>query len=148
MNLHELTNEPGAIHRRKRVGRGEGNGLGKTCGRGHKGQMARSGHKHKAGFEGGQTPLIRRIPKRGFHNLNRIVYEPINLGALARFEDGTVVTPESLVAAGLVRAGCLVKVLAGGDLARKLTVRVHACSAAARTRIEQAGGTCEGIAKN
>ena len=95
ITLHELSNTPGARHRRKRVGRGPGSGMGKTCGRGHKGQMSRKGHKHKVGFEGGQMRLIRRLPKRGFNNFNRVEYTALNVSALNQFDDGADVTREA-----------------------------------------------------
>lgn len=143
--MHALTPRPGARHRRKRVGSGMGSGSGKTCGRGHKGQMARKGHKHKAGFEGGQMPLIRRVPKRGFTNPSGTRYAPVNVGALSAFDAGAEVTAGALRARGLVRGRWDgVKVLGGGELDRALTVKVDAVSAAARRKIEAAGGRCEG----
>lgn len=144
MNLHTLSVKPGAKHRRKRVGRGMGSGLGKTCGRGHKGQMSRKGHKHKSGFEGGQMRLVRRIPKRGFKNPTRCEYVPVNVGDLAGFADGTEVTRQALQASGLAKgAGSGVKLLGRGELTCKLTIKVEAVSASARAKIEAAGGTCE-----
>ncbi len=143
MELHEMTNVPGARVRRKRVGRGMGSGLGKTCGSGHKGQMARKGHKRKAGFEGGQMPLTRRVPKRGFSNPAECRFTPVNVGALDAFADDTDVTPEVMVGAGLakqVKDG--IKVLGQGDLSKKLRVSATAFSASARAKIETAGGTC------
>src|SRR6188472_1771747 len=118
MDLSNLKPPTGAKHSKKRVGRGQGSGNGHTAGRGHKGAKSRSGFKFKRGFEGGQMPLHRRIPKRGFHNPFRIEYEVVNLDTLAeRFEAGTVITPESLVAAGLVRdSRARIKVLGRGDL--------------------------------
>jgi large subunit ribosomal protein L15 len=145
MNLNSLKNVKGARKTRKRVGRGMGSGLGKTCGKGHKGQMARAGHKHKEGFEGGQMTLIRRTPKRGFTNFTRKAYLPVNLGMLERvFADGAAVTPESIVAAGLANGTCYtgIKILADGELTKKLSVSAHKFSAAARGKIEAAGGTC------
>ena len=106
MNLHSLKNKIGARTTRKRLGRGAGSGLGKTSGRGHKGQYARSGHKHKAGFEGGQMRLIRRLPKRGFKNISRKEFLPVNVAALDGFEAGTVVTPELMVSVGLANGIC------------------------------------------
>jgi len=144
MNLHSLKNTPGARRTRKRLGRGMASGLGKTSGRGHKGQYARSGHKHKLGFEGGQMRLIRRLPKRGFTNISRREFVPVNLSQLERFENGTEVTPEMLKASGLakaVRDG--IKILGRGTLTRKLTVKAHAFSAEAKAKIEAVGGTCE-----
>jgi large subunit ribosomal protein L15 len=120
-----------------------GSGLGKTSGKGHKGQMARKGHKHKLGFEGGQMRLIRRIPKRGFKNPFRVEYGEVNVSALERFEDGAEVTPAVLADAGLVRRDKPVKILGRGELGRKLTVRASAFSAGAKAKIEAAGGACE-----
>jgi len=147
MKLHELKGAPGARHRRKRVGRGEASGWGRTAGRGNKGQMSRSGSGYRPTFEGGQMPLIRRLPKRGFNHPSKTVYLPVNVGALNRFEDGAEVTPEALRQAGLAcgRADG-VKVLGTGELKKKLTVKAHAFSAAARAKIEAAGGRCEVIA--
>jgi large subunit ribosomal protein L15 len=145
MDLHTLSVNPGAKHRRKRVGRGVGSGVGKTCGRGHKGQMSRKGHKHKDGFEGGQMRLVRRIPKRGFTNPVRREYVAVNVGDLAGFADGTEVTTQALRAGGLAKGGASsgVKLLGRGELSCKLTVKVEAVSASARAKIEAAGGTCE-----
>jgi large subunit ribosomal protein L15 len=144
MNLHSLTNTAGARHRRKRVGRGMASGLGKTSGKGHKGQMARKGNKHKLGFEGGQMPLIRRLPKRGFNNYTRKVFMPVNLESLERFEDGSEVTAEVLRAAGLANGRYDgIKILGTGEINKKLTVKVQAFSASAREKIEAAGGACE-----
>ena len=144
MQVQELTADNGSRHRRKRLGRGRASGKGKTSGKGHKGQMARKGHKHKDGFEGGQMPLIRRIPKRGFKNVNRITYAPVNVSALERFEVGTEVTPAILREVGLV-SGAFdgIKILGMGDLSRKLSVKAAAFSASAREKIEAAGGSCE-----
>ena len=126
------------------MGRGMGSGKGKTCGRGHKGQMARKGHKRKPGFEGGQMPLIRRIPKRGFKNPVGRIYTPVNVGRLDGLEDGTEVSADLLRERGLVGArDARVKILGQGNLASKLTVRAAAFSASARAKIEAAGGTCE-----
>jgi large subunit ribosomal protein L15 len=144
MDLHSLSNQPGAVRRSKTVGRGRSSGHGKTSGRGHKGQMARKGHKHKLGFEGGQMPLLRRLPKRGFKNPARTAYLGVNVGRLERFADGAEVTPETLAGAGLAaRIPAGIKILGGGTLSRKLTVKAHAFSASARARIEAAGGTCQ-----
>ena len=127
-----------------RVGRGTGSGKGKTCGRGHKGQMARKGHKHKPGFEGGQMRLIRRVPKRGFNSPDPVLYVPVNLAALGCFEEGSEVTAELLRSRGLANGRCRrVKILGQGGLDRKLSVRAHAFSASARAKIEAAGGSCE-----
>lgn len=144
MDLHELTNTPGAVRRVKRLGRGMSSGTGKTSGHGHKGQMARKGHKRKPGFEGGQMPLIRRIPKRGANHPFSTRFTPVNVEALNRFEDGAVLESRDLVAAGVanaVRDG--IKVLGRGELTRKVTVKAAAFSAAAKTKIEAAGGRCE-----
>ena len=145
MNLHELKRSEGSTHRRKRVGRGRGSGVGKTSGRGQKGQMSRSGSGRKLGFEGGQMPLIRRIPKRGFNHASAPVIRPVNVGDLNRFEEGRV-DVEALRASGLVNGNCDgVKILGEGDLDRKLTVEAHAFSKSAREKIEAAGGQCETI---
>ena len=144
MNLHSLRNSAGAKTRRKRVGRGRGSGKGKTCGRGHKGQMARKGHKHKAGFEGGQMRLVRRLPKRGFTNPTREGFSPVNVGQLSRFEEGAEVTPAMLRACGLVNGRSDgIKILGSGDLDKKLIVKARAFSETARAKIEAAGGACE-----
>jgi large subunit ribosomal protein L15 len=146
MKLHELKPAEGSRHDRKRKGRGIGSGNGKTAGKGHKGQNARSGGGVRPGFEGGQTPLARRLPKRGFTNINRKEYAVVNLDALNRFEDGTEVTPELLIETGLVKkelAG--VKVLAKGNLEKKLTVKAHKFSSAAEEAIKAAGGQTEVI---
>jgi large subunit ribosomal protein L15 len=145
MNLHSLQNVKGARHRRKRLGRGHGSGLGKTSGKGHKGQMARSGHKHKEGFEGGQMPFFRTVPKRGFKNPNRKTFAPVNLTFLElHFDDGADVTLEAMQKAGLAN-GCHfagIKILGDGDLTKKLNVFAHKFSASARAKIEALGGTC------
>ncbi|MEJ2188945.1 MAG: 50S ribosomal protein L15 [Acidobacteriota bacterium] len=145
MELHDLHPAPGAKRARKRVGRGPGSGNGKTAGRGHKGQKSRSGYSRRYGFEGGQMPLVRRIPKRGFHNIFRVEFQVVNLRDLERvFADGDLVNPEALVEQGLVRGGKRrVKVLADGELSKKLTVQAHKFSATAKAAIEAAGGTCE-----
>jgi large subunit ribosomal protein L15 len=143
MNLHSLKASRGT-RKKKRLGRGQGSGLGKTAGKGTKGQMARSGHKHKLGFEGGQMTLVRRLPKRGFNNPTRKEYHGVNVCLLSRFDEGSEVTVDTLRKAGLANGqhdG--IKILGSGDLDRKLTVKAHAFSAAARTKIEAAGGTCE-----
>ena len=148
MRLHDLKPRSGAKHRTKRLGHGESSGHGKTSGRGGKGQSARSGSSIRIGFEGGQMPLIRRIPKRGFNNKSfKTQYVPVNLGSLNRFEDGARVDEVALSSLGLANGGaCGVKILGGGDLAKKLTVRAHAFSASARKKIESLGGVCEVIA--
>ncbi|MGH7539794.1 MAG: 50S ribosomal protein L15 [Gemmatimonadota bacterium] len=143
LGLDNLSPAPGSKSSRQRVGRGNGSGLGGTSGRGHKGQKARSGGKVAPWFEGGQMPLHRRTPKRGFTPRTRTEFSIVNLGDLQRVE-GSEVDPEILRAHGLVRsAGHPVKILADGDLSRPLTVRAHAFSAAARQKIEAAGGTAE-----
>jgi large subunit ribosomal protein L15 len=127
-----------------RVGRGRASGKGKTSGRGHKGAYARSGHKHKPLFEGGQMPMARRIPKRGFTNVNRQVFAPVNIAALSAFEAGTVVTIELLRQTGMVKGNWDgVKVLGNGEIAKKIAVKANAFSAAAKEKIEAAGGSCE-----
>ena len=144
MSLHELKAAEGARHSRKRVGRGSGSGFGKTSTRGQKGQLARSGGGTRLGFEGGQTPLFCRIPKRGFTNINRKEYAIVNLDDLNIFENGSEVTPKELFEAGLIKkekAG--VKILGNGSLERKLTVKAAKFSASAKKAIESAGGTCE-----
>ena len=144
MDLHSLSNTTGARAKRMRVGRGPGSGKGKTCGKGHKGQMARKGHKHKAGFEGGQMRLVRRVPKRGFTNPAARIYHPVNVGDLSRFEDGAVVTGLVLRECGLANGQCDgIKILGRGELDKKLTVQVGAFSAGAKAKIEAAGGVCE-----
>ncbi|WP_431028424.1 50S ribosomal protein L15 [Lysinibacillus sp. LZ02] len=146
MKLHELKPAEGSRKERNRVGRGIGSGNGKTAGKGHKGQNARSGGGVRPGFEGGQNPLFRRLPKRGFTNINRKEYAIVNLDALNRFEDGAEVTPALLVETGVVsneKAG--IKVLGNGTLNVKLTVKAHKFSASAKEAIENAGGTTEVI---
>jgi large subunit ribosomal protein L15 len=145
MELHDLHPAPGAKRQRKRVGRGPGSGTGKTAGRGHKGQKSRSGYSRRYGFEGGQMPLVRRIPKRGFTNIFRVEFQVVNFRDLERvFSEGDTVSPESLIEKGLVRGGKrLIKVLADGDLSKKLIVRAHKFSGSARAGIEKAGGSCE-----
>ena len=145
MRLHDLKPRPGAKHRRKRLGQGESSGRGKTAGRGGKGQTARSGSSIRIGFEGGQMPLIRRIPKRGFNNVRfGTRYIPVNLAALNVFDDGAHVNEAALRKIGLINGrGDGVKVLGTGDLTKKLTVSAHAFSASAKTKIEGKGGKCE-----
>lgn len=146
MKLHELKPAEGSRQERKRKGRGIGSGNGKTAGKGHKGQNARSGGGVRLGFEGGQTPLFRRLPKRGFTNINRKEYAIVNLDALNIFEVGTEVTPELLIETGVVsseRAG--IKILAKGKIEKKLTVKAHKFSSAAKEAIEAAGGNIEVI---
>jgi large subunit ribosomal protein L15 len=136
-------------HSKKRVGRGQGSGQGKTAGRGHKGAKSRSGYKWKRGFEGGQMPLHRRVPKRGFHNPFRVEYEVVNLDQLAaKFDAGAIVTPELLHEMGLVPGGGRpVKILARGEVGKKLTVRAHKFSGKAAEKIQAAGGAAEAIAR-
>jgi large subunit ribosomal protein L15 len=146
MKLHELKPAEGSRSERKRLGRGIGSGQGKTAGKGHKGQNARSGGGVRLGFEGGQTPLYRRLPKRGFTNISRKEFAIVNLDTLNRFEDGTEVTPELLIETGVVsneKAG--IKILAKGNVEKKLTVKAHKFSSAAKEAIEAAGGTTEVI---
>jgi len=146
MNLSELKPVAGSKKTRNRVGRGHGSGNGKTSGRGHDGQNARSGGGVRPGFEGGQMPLYRRLPKRGFTNRNSLEIVGINLSALDRFEDGSTVTVESLIDAGIVknpRDG--VKILGNGEINKKLTVQVNAFSESAKGKIEAAGGKAEEV---
>jgi large subunit ribosomal protein L15 len=147
MELHQLKPAKGATRKRKRVGRGPGSGSGKTAARGHKGQGSRAGTSQKRGFEGGQMPLHRRVPKRGFNNsIFRREYAAINVGQLANFAPGSTITPEELVRRGLVkRAVYGVKILADGDLKISLVVRAHKFSAGAEKKIKAAGGTVEVI---
>ena len=147
MNLSDLRPPKGMKHSKKRVGRGHGTGQGTQAGRGHKGAKSRSGFKHKRGFEGGQMPLHRRVPKRGFHNPFRVDYAVVNLDAIAeRFEDGADVTPELLREHGLVGRTGGIKVLARGDISKKLTIRAHKFSGKAAEKIAAAGGTAEVLA--
>ena len=148
MDLSNLKPPKGAKHSKKRIGRGQGSGQGKTAGRGHKGAKSRSGFKFKRGFEGGQMPLHRRVPKRGFHNPFRVEYEVVNLDLLAaKFDAGTVVTPELLRKHGLVPGGSArIKILARGDIGKALTVRAHKFSGKASEKLKAAGGTAEAIA--
>jgi large subunit ribosomal protein L15 len=144
MKLHELQNVPGAVHRRKRVGCGEGGGHGKTSGRGGKGQTARSGGSIRPGFEGGQMPLYRKLPHRGFNNYEfRTEYAVVNVGDFARLDAGvTEVNAAALVAAGLIRDdGAALKILGDGELTRALKVTATRFSASAKQKIEQAGGS-------
>lgn len=147
MRQNELSPALGSRKERKRVGRGNGSGHGTYSGRGSKGQKSRSGFRMKPGFEGGQLPLIRRLPrKRGFTNLFRVEYSVVNLDKLSLFEAGSEVTPESLLAAGVVKSlRYPVKILAGGDISYPLSVKADKFSAAARAKIEAAGGTVEEV---
>jgi len=148
MSLNSLRPPKGMKHPKKRIGRGQGSGNGKTAGRGHKGAKSRSGFKFKRGFEGGQMPLHRRVPKRGFHNPFRIEYDVVNLDTLAqRFDAGTVVTPDLLREAGLVPGRAKrIKVLARGEVGKKLTVHAHKFSGKAAEKIAAAGGATEQLA--
>jgi large subunit ribosomal protein L15 len=144
MDLSNLKPSDNSRFTKKRVGRGQGSGNGKTAGRGHKGAQSRSGYKFKRGFEGGQMPLHRRVPKRGFHNPFRVEYAVVNLDTIAeRFDEGATVTPEMLRERGLVAARGLIKVLARGDIAKKLTVQAHKFSGKAAEKIAAAGGAAE-----
>lgn len=147
MRLHELQPNPGARRRAKRLGRGTGSGHGKTSGRGQKGQGARSGGKKQPWFEGGQTPLQRRLPKRGFRNPFKEEYAIVNVSTLAKFEEGATVTPELLGERGIVKGtGVKVKVLGDGELGHALQVHAHAFSKSAVEKIKAAGGTVEVLA--
>ena len=146
MNLHELSPAPGSKRVAVRVGRGLGSGLGKTSGKGQKGQKSRSGGVKRPGFEGGQRPLYLRLPKRGFYNKFGKDYVEINVSVLNRFEDGTVVEPVMLIEEGVVkniRDG--IRILGNGELTKKLTVKANAFSEGAKSKIEALGGTCEVI---
>ena len=144
MNLHELSPAAGSTHVGKRKGRGAGTGNGKTAGRGHKGQKARSGGKVRIGFEGGQMPLTRRIPKRGFNNIFAKPLTAVNVAVLNRFEDGAVVDAQALLAEGIIH-DCPygLKVLGNGNVTAKVTVKAAAFSESAKAKIEQAGGKAE-----
>ena len=149
MDLSSLYSTPGSNKRAKRLGRGESSGKGKTSGKGNKGQMARKGHKRKVNFEGGQMPLIRRLPKRGFKNPARIEFTPVNVSDLNGFENGCEVDATALLALGLIKqcAKGGIKILAKGELtAKQLKVKANAFSAAAKAKIEELGGTCEVVA--
>lgn len=146
MKLHELSPAPGSRHKRKRVGRGPGSGMGKTSTRGHKGQWARSGGGVRLGFEGGQNPLYRRLPKRGFTNINRKEFAIVNLDDLNRFAAGSEVTPETLLESGIVknpRDG--IKILGDGEINVQLTVKANKFSQSAVEKIQAAGGKTEVI---
>ncbi len=149
MKLHELQPHPGATKERKRVGRGIAAGQGKTAGKGHKGQKSRSGDRTMPPyFEGGQTPLHQRLPKRGFVNPHRVEYTPVNVRTLEKlFEDGAEITPEILAQKGLCSKNDRVKILGDGELTKKFTVKAHAFSRSAKEKIEKAGGSCEVIGK-
>ncbi|XOT27600.1 50S ribosomal protein L15 [Bacillus subtilis subsp. subtilis] len=146
MKLHELKPSEGSRKTRNRVGRGIGSGNGKTAGKGHKGQNARSGGGVRPGFEGGQMPLFQRIPKRGFTNINRKEYAVVNLDKLNGFAEGTEVTPELLLETGVIsKLNAGVKILGNGKLEKKLTVKANKFSASAKEAVEAAGGTAEVI---
>ena len=148
MQVHELKPPRGSLHKRKRVGRGDGSGHGTYSGRGCKGQKSRSGVSIRPGFEGGQTPFIKRLPyRRGFTNIFRVEYAPVNLKQLERFEAGSEVTPQLLKDVGIIKTlRQPVKILGGGEITKALTVRAHKFSAAARAKIEAAGGNVEEVA--
>lgn len=144
LSLHTLTKTPGSKRRRMRAGRGESSGKGRTSGKGNKGQMSRTGHKHKPAFEGGQMRLIRRIPKRGFVSASGTEYLPVNVESLSQFKEGTEVTVDLLRKVGLAHGPASpVKILGSGELKTKLVVKANAFSASAKTKIEAVGGTCE-----
>ena len=146
MKMHELSPAPGSVKEAKRIGRGHGSGNGKTAGKGHKGQKARAGHGMRPGFEGGQMPLQRRVPKRGFNNIFAKEWAAINLSALNVFEDGATVDAAALTEKGIVKKADLpVKVLGNGKLTKKLTVKLNAFSASAAEKIAAAGGKAEVI---
>ena len=146
MKLNQLTATPGATKERKRIGRGYGAGTGKTAGKGHKGQKARAGHGQQPGFEGGQMPMQRRLPKRGFNNIFAKEIIAINVGSLNKFEDGASVDAAALMEAGILKKDCDgIKILSTGVLSKKLTVKANAFSAAAKEKIEAAGGKAEVI---
>ncbi len=148
MNLNNLTPASGAIKREKRIGRGQGSGHGGTSTRGHKGAKSRSGYKTKIGFEGGQMPLQRRVPKFGFKNINRVEYKAINLDilqSLVERKSVTEITPEVLIENGLVSRNELVKILGRGELKSKISITAHKFSATAKTAIENQGGNCSEI---
>ncbi len=146
MKLHELSPVPGSVRDVKRIGRGHGSGQGKTAGKGHKGQKARAGRGVRPGFEGGQMPLQRRVPKRGFHNIFATRYATINVAALGAFENGAVIDADALKAAGLVKKTYDgVKILGNGSLDKSLTVKAAAFSESAKAKIEAAGGKAEVI---
>ena len=143
MKLHNLKPACGSTHSRRRIGRGPGSGLGGTSTRGHKGAKARSGNKKKIGFEGGQMPLQRRLPKFGFKNINRVEYQPINLSSLQKLAEANITTIgiEEMIAAGLAKKGQLVKVLSNGELTAKIDVTANAFSKSAEAAIQAVGGT-------
>jgi large subunit ribosomal protein L15 len=145
--IHDLAPAAGATHYRKRIGRGPGSGHGKTAGKGSKGQKSRTGYRHQRGFEGGQMPLHRRLPKRGFTNIFRVEYEIVNLCDLDRFEAGAAVNPDTLTEMRLARRNRPVKILGDGKIQKALTVSAHKFSASAKAGIEAAGGRCEVLSR-
>ncbi len=146
MQLHDLSPVAGSTHESKRIGRGHGSGWGKTGGKGHKGQKARAGHGQRPGFEGGQMPLQRRIPKRGFNNIFAKEYAIVNVAALNKFDANAVVDADALIAAGIIKNACDgVKILGNGKLEKALTVKAAAFSGSAKEKIEGAGGKAEVI---
>ena len=148
MKLNNLTPAKGSVHSEKRVGRGPGSGLGKTAGRGSNGAKSRSGYARKIGFEGGQMPIQRRLPKFGFKNHNRVEYKAVNLSALQTISERynlAAIDVDVLISAGYAAKGDLVKILGNGELTKKLTVKVHAVSEGAKSKIEAAGGSIEVI---
>jgi len=145
MKMHELAPAIGSTKEAKRIGRGHGSGNGKTAGKGHKGQKARAGHGMRAGFEGGQMPLQRRVPKRGFNNIFATEWSAINVSALEVFEDGTVVDAAALAEKGIIKKDLPIKVLGNGKLTKKLEVKLNAYSASAAEKIAAAGGKAEVI---
>ncbi len=146
MKLHELSPAPGSVRESKRIGRGHGSGQGKTAGKGHKGQKARAGRGMRVGFEGGQMPLQRRIPKRGFNNIFAAKYACVNVSALGAFENGAVVDADALKAAGIIKKSYDgVKILGNGSVDKNLTVKAAAFTESAKAKIEAAGGKTEVI---
>ena len=146
MKLHELSPAVGSTKEAKRIGRGHGSGQGKTAGKGHKGQKARAGRGMRPGFEGGQMPLQRRVPKRGFHNIFAKEIVAINVGSLNVFEDGAIVDTQAIINAGITKNACDgIKILGNGELTKKLTVKVKAYSESAKQKIEAVGGKAEVI---
>lgn len=146
MRIHNIPGDPGRTQKKKRVGRGEGSGHGKTSGRGNKGALSRSGARRGSHFEGGQMPLIRRLPKRGFHNPFPKVYTPVNLMVLERcFDDGALVDPAALLGKGIIHGSETggVKILGKGDVTKKFHIKAHAFSKSALEKIQSQGGKCE-----
>lgn len=144
MKLHTLKPAKGSVKNDYRKGRGEGSGNGDTAGRGHKGNQSRSGYKRKRGFEGGQMPLQRRIPKFGFKNFNRIEYIPLNLDRISKISEKlntTTITPDLLVESGIIKRDSLIKILGNGELKHPINITAHACSKKAKELIEKSGGT-------